>query len=119
ARRRRSSSKPARRRRRRQRARSSRRRRSNMARVRTAIVVALAWIAAAGCAPSNPPVSSRPPITSPTATPLDPNHDPCAMRLHEASGALLLYYAQHRDLPPSLEVLEKVPGAEDAGEMIC
>src|SRR5439155_27091496 len=38
---------------------------------------------------------------------------------HEASGALLLYYAQHRDLPPSLEVLEKVPGAEDAGEMIC
>jgi hypothetical protein len=50
---------------------------------------------------------------------LDVNTDPCAMRLHEISGALLLYYSIHRDLPPTIEALEKVPGATDSGPLVC
>jgi hypothetical protein len=75
-------------------------------------VVACAIIAG-GCR-STPHKSAR----ASTKT-LDVNTDPCAMRLHEISGALLLYFATHRDLPPTIEALEKAPGATDAGPLVC
>jgi hypothetical protein len=37
--------------------------------------------------------------------------DPCAMRLHDLAGALLLYHASHGSLPATLEELRNVPGA--------
>ncbi len=37
--------------------------------------------------------------------------DPCAMRLHDLSGALLLYHANHGELPETLEELRLMPGA--------
>ncbi len=37
--------------------------------------------------------------------------DPCAMRLHDLSGALLLYHANHGVLPETLEELRSMPGA--------
>ena len=37
--------------------------------------------------------------------------DPCAMRLHDLSGALLLYHASTGELPPTLEALRRVPNA--------
>lgn len=35
--------------------------------------------------------------------------DPCAMRLHDLAGALLLYHATYGMLPPSLAELREVP----------
>ncbi|HEX2971936.1 MAG TPA: hypothetical protein VHP11_06365 [Tepidisphaeraceae bacterium] len=39
------------------------------------------------------------------------NTDPCAERLHELSGAFLLYYATYHRLPDTLEQLRKVDPA--------
>jgi hypothetical protein len=85
--------------------------------MRTAIVTAfgLLGLAVAGCAGTKP---AAPPRVGPTTIPTR-NTDPCAMRLHEAAGALLLYYATHHDLPPNLDALEKAPGAEEAGDFTC
>jgi hypothetical protein len=45
-------------------------------------------------------------------TPVVPitNNDPCAGRLHQICGPLLLYYATNRRLPDSLDELFQVPG---------
>jgi hypothetical protein len=40
------------------------------------------------------------------------NTDPCAMRLHDLSGALLAYYLYNQKLPSRLEELTQVPGFE-------
>jgi hypothetical protein len=40
--------------------------------------------------------------------------DPCANRMHALAGAMLLYYAVHRQLPPTLDALQ--PFADDTGE---
>ena len=37
--------------------------------------------------------------------------DPCAMRLHDLSGALLLYHATYQHLPPTLDGLRSIPDA--------
>jgi hypothetical protein len=38
------------------------------------------------------------------------NNDPCASRLHQICGPLLLYYAMNRHLPDTLDELLQVPG---------
>ena len=47
------------------------------------------------------------PIETPTGRPLTPDEavlsDPCAIQLHDISGALLMYYALHRRLPDQLD----------------
>ena len=73
-----------------------------------------------GCS-ATPQAANRQP-TAPGAAPDDRaliNTDPCAMRLHEISGALLLYFNTHGDLPPTLAALSKSPGAQDLGDMTC
>jgi hypothetical protein len=40
--------------------------------------------------------------------------DPCGNRMHALAGAMLLYYAVHRQLPPTLDALQ--PFADDTGE---
>jgi hypothetical protein len=80
------------------------------------VVVVMSFALIGGGCKSSPSSKSS---SRATAKKLDVNTDPCAMRLHEISGALLLYFVQHRDLPPTLEALEKVPGATDSGPLIC
>lgn len=45
----------------------------------------------------------------PAPTPAISNTDPCAMRLHDISGALLFYYAARHKLPDDLADLKKTP----------
>jgi len=46
------------------------------------------------------------------------NTDPCAMRMHDISGALLFYYATHHELPKSVGELRHLGGFEDV-EYVC
>ena len=46
------------------------------------------------------------------------NTDPCAMRLHDISGAILFYYAIHHQLPPTLDDLRALSDY-DQPEYIC
>ena len=40
------------------------------------------------------------------------NTDPCATRMHDISGAMLMYYALHNRLPAELDALRTTPGGE-------
>lgn len=56
--------------------------------------------------------------------PPNPDGDPCAQRLHDLCGALLIYYLQHHQLPDRLADLPPHPGssvmaANDALRMNC
>ena len=54
--------------------------------------------------------NAQPERQGPTQSPLTMT-DPCSMRLHDLSGALLLYHSQTGRLPQSLEELRRLPGA--------
>lgn len=54
----------------------------------------------AGCE-MPPTATTRPAVANAPA-------DPCAERMHDLCGALLLYYMAHHDLPPALEDLAEV-----------
>ncbi|KPJ56331.1 MAG: hypothetical protein AMS16_02580 [Planctomycetes bacterium DG_58] len=75
---------------------------------RTQLLVLLVLGCAAGC---------RSP--EPVARPATPAFDPCAERLHEISGRLLLYYSLNRRLPPSLEELRTVTRDEAELTYVC
>jgi len=45
--------------------------------------------------------------------------DPCANRLHDLAGSLLLYYAVKRKLPERAEELEQIGGPAGAGSLVC
>jgi hypothetical protein len=83
-----------------------------MNRVRDILVPAslLVWAAlVSGC-----PGSVAPP---PRSGPPAPHGDPCADRLHDVCGQLLLYYARYEELPQRLEDLSKVGPA--AVPLVC
>ena len=44
--------------------------------------------------------------------------DPCAERLHDICGKLLLHYSIHNKLPQSLQELE-APGSKDPSQWVC
>ena len=67
------------------------------------------------CARCATPAPRR--TTEPKGSPFSVN-DPCAMRLHDLLGGLLLYYAQHDDLPPNLKSLP-LPSGDIATAMHC
>ena len=73
---------------------------------------------AAGCAAPAPSQQAKPAdVSRPSLT----STDPCAMRLHEVCGALLLYYNAHHALPPTVAAIEAnsrqyVPSANKAWE---
>jgi hypothetical protein len=49
-------------------------------------------------------------VTEPAAVrPRSLGKDPCAERLHDVCGHLLLYYASHKRLPPTLAELKSTP----------
>jgi len=47
------------------------------------------------------------------------NTDPCATRLHEICGPLLMYFAQNHELPKDLKELSTVPGFSDVNDFTC
>jgi len=82
------------------------------------IAIAAIVLLATGCAA--PSSSTSTPRTPQAASPDVPiNTDPCAQRLHELCGTLLLYYNTHHALPPTLAALAQAPGAKDAGDLAC
>ena len=87
-----------------------------------ALVIAVAILSiAAGCAAPQQPSSSssRTAASAGAGDDASSSTDPCAMRLHEVCGVLLLYYNTHHDLPPTLAALAQAPGAKDAGDLAC
>ena len=85
------------------------------------LLIATLLLAAAGCS-ATPQAAKPAPTASGSASSDDRaliSTDPCALRLHDISGALLLYYNTHADLPPTLDILIKSPGAQDLGELTC
>src|SRR5688500_14109954 len=103
----------------------------------TLLLMVFACAAAAGCGAGGAtddrsPRSNRRATAStspadrrtPQAGPLDTsgritNTDPCATRLHDISGALLLYYARNNDLPPALADLQGTPGVDGPASFEC
>jgi hypothetical protein len=80
----------------------------------------LAILLGAGC--SAPPAKpAHRASTAPANTSVAPlsNTDPCAMRLHDICGPLLLYYATNHHLPPALDDLRAVPGFESVRDFTC
>jgi hypothetical protein len=81
-------------------------------RVLFAVMIALVVASAPGCKSTKKPKPnlSKTPLVVPIT-----NTDPCAMRMHDISGALLLYYQKHHHLPPTLEQLRELefPGLGD------
>lgn len=85
--------------------------------MRTGLLILLAIGLCAGCATTADQSSKRP--TTPPGKTLVPNDDPCAARLHELCGVLLLYYVKHESLPPTLDDLKHAPGADAVGDFTC
>lgn len=72
-----------------------------------------------GCAPTTPkPATPAKKKVSADSVPIT-NTDPCAMRLHDISGAFLFYYAIYQRLPTTLAELNDAPGVEPLSDMIC
>lgn len=73
----------------------------------------------AGCGAPKPPGASRDQPADPNRVASITNTDPCAGRLHDLSGALLMYYLTNRRLPERLDELKSLPGSEHAIELVC
>jgi hypothetical protein len=92
---------------------------------RASTLLALSLLALAlGCANNGSARSARnkptpSPAPAPAGQPPISNTDPCAMRLHDICGGLLLYYLQNQDLPASLTELSKFPGVDEGLEFVC
>jgi hypothetical protein len=76
-------------------------------------------ICSVGCQSSPPAANTPPNVTKPAhVEKLTPEEqavvDPCAIQLQDISGAMLLYYRDHGDLPEKLEELRSaaLPGTE-------
>lgn len=67
----------------------------------------------AGQSPSRAPSPARSPVASPARGAPENANDACADHLHEASGALLLYYGKYRRLPQDPRELTRLPGFDD------
>ena len=80
------------------------------------IVLTLAALAAGCAAPAHPSSPARPKSAAKEA-PIS-NADPCATRLHDLCGPLLLYYATNHKLPPTLEALRST-GMDMPEELTC
>lgn len=74
----------------------------------------------AGQIPLNPvPSDGKSPARQGNAQAAIANTDPCALRLHDVSGLLLLYYMEHWQLPAKLDELTQLPGFDQVKELKC
>lgn len=77
-----------------------------------------------GCSPkadapsANPTVVAAPPVPPPPTAPITAT-DPCASRLHDIAGGLLLYYARNNRLPERLSDLSEIPGMRQVDDLVC
>lgn len=78
--------------------------------VRTGFSVAACAIIAAGCQSAGGP----PPQPAPAEQAQVASAELCASNMHDVSGHLLQYYLVHQELPPTLEELTSITGAEAA-----
>lgn len=86
--------------------------------VRYGLLLAVSLTGACQTPPRKPsPAPVRPP--APAQKVPNSNTDPCAMRLHDICGPLLLYYATHQRLPERIEELAEVPGFEEVRDFTC
>ena len=93
----------------------------------SALIACVVAAGLSGCVPSKPTVSraSGPPESQgpvefhPPTPPALSNTDPCAMRLHDLCGALLMYYFTNGRLPERLEDLAALPGDTEALNFTC
>ena len=79
------------------------------------LFVACVFASAAGCGSSSKPTTNL--ETTPASSAA--NTDPCAMRMHDICGPLLLYYATNRALPARLEQLSEMPGFDHLKDFTC
>lgn len=74
---------------------------------------------------AGPPPASPSPAAAPTeaASPGDPDVlatiEPCATRLHDVAGVMLLYYALHKRLPAELDELHAIADLDQALDFTC
>ena len=99
-----------------------------MMRTRCLLMALACGFVVAGCAaPIKQPAGGNRPTSAPATQPgaraassakltID---DPCATRLHDICGPLLLYYATHSRLPERVETLQQIPGFEAVGPYLC
>ena len=85
---------------------------------RAALLLACVFASAAGCAGA-PKDDAKDAALTTTEKAASANTDPCAMRLHDVCGPLLLYYATNRALPAKLEQLSEVSGFESVKNFTC
>jgi hypothetical protein len=94
-----------------------------MSRLVCTFAIAGLMLCFAGCGATTPGRAAR--ASSPSATSQraagvpNLNTDPCATRLHDLCGPLLLYYKEHQHLPPALADLAQTPGFSEIGELAC
>jgi hypothetical protein len=81
-------------------------------------VIALALAMMVGCASSSSRHGAKTQATANGFSQPSSASDPCALRLHDLVGGLLLYYAQHNELPPNLKTLE-LPSGELTNDLVC
>jgi hypothetical protein len=87
---------------------------------RAAVLVLACALLLAGCQPAARAPSPTAPSPAPApASATITSTDPCATRLHDLSGPLLLYYAMHRGLPEHLHDLSAMPGFEHLTDLTC
>jgi hypothetical protein len=89
---------------------------------RVAMLLALALAAGACTAPDRQAQVPAHPAPAPAPAPNAPqlrSTDPCATRLHDLSGAFLLYYSEHGRLPARLDELPPLPGGGQAAQLAC
>jgi hypothetical protein len=85
--------------------------------LRQSLVAGIAILLGGGCASgSRGQAEEQPGLAREAAI---TNTDPCAMRLHDICGALLLYYFNHFELPESLADLAPLSEDEPLPPMIC
>ena len=72
----------------------------------------------AGCAAPKKSASASAPASLSEQAELS-NTDPCALRLHDFCGPLLLYFGANHDIPPDTDALMQIPGFADAGPFEC
>jgi hypothetical protein len=91
---------------------------------RAAVVLLVCLLAVApGCGDSKPAPRTTPQPrldgAPPAAQAPISNTDPCAMRLHDLCGPLLMYYRLHQALPQRLAELKEMPSFGADVELTC
>lgn len=84
-----------------------------------AAVCAVIVVAGCGSPSTTATRDAKQPTTRPTLSPEATGVVDCSARLHDVSGALLLYYFTYRRLPARLDEVNTFPGADETIPLTC